>query len=297
MIKILILTLFAFGLLNCSTTDKSPAYRCPAGQGVSCAAFTSSSKALIPELVAELDAYQKNVNAAKSIRERNAVVSAELKKHLKEGTDKFLNADHQLIFKDQMREAIDASGTRRAAVFTVTHKGKKYFIKQLKTERSIENVVQEVQNAKLLSALGLSPKTELVTANNIPYLVMEHVSSINIKEVVVPESRTDGTRQRIDDILNYQSQSVDEGARTFARVLLYHPGYHQRLFEIAHILETYNFTDTSDFQFMVDLNKGPDSIQIIDVKDFRRNTNVSADFPSPDVSVRVFWSWIQRTAR
>jgi len=236
---------------------------------------------------AALDAYQDKVLKASS-EQRIRLIETELRGYLKDGQKKFLTNDGQLVFKNDMKTVIGSSGFFIAAAFTALYNGKSYFVKELKNDSPKETLLFEIQNAKMLFLLGLSPKVELVESNEAYYLVMENLSGINIKEVTMPGARTLSSKYRIDSNLNVDSKSVDEAAVLFAKALVSNSGYEKRLLEIAEILTAYGYTNAGDLQFMVDLKKGPSSIYIIDSEDFRRNGGPLSGFLSPKMAVRYY---------
>ncbi len=237
------------------------------------------------QFAAELNAFKKIIEQDSNVDNLGRILVAELNKFLKEGAKKYLDDNGLFKFEDSMELVKDSSGVINVATYTAYHEGRELFLKKLPSKFGSGFHLKEIQNARLLELLGLSPKVEIVMQGGDSYLVMEKVPGINIKEVIAPATRTSASSVRIESQLGADLGSISEAARIFSRIIISNPGYEVRLREIAKILRRAGFTSTRDFQFMIDLAKGPSSIMVIDSPLFKRNETGDLAGPTPEESV------------
>lgn len=208
-------------------------------------------------------------------------VAKELNIHIDDGNRKYLR-EGEFVFKSSMKLLKNVGGTNKIAAYHAEHEGRALFIKQIANEGK-DSALRQVLYAKILYALGLGPKTDLVRMSTEYYLIMDELPGVNIKEVLRPLWRQRNTRRKIDKMLGIKTKDLAESLSMFANAILGSESYMKRLELIVRRLDENGFS-VFDFQFMVDLETGPESIKIIDVESFGRSVepNTKVEFETGD---------------
>ncbi|MBC86595.1 MAG: hypothetical protein CL677_05395 [Bdellovibrionaceae bacterium] len=271
----------------------------------SCRALFSSKIHLHREAIDALNREQESLSLqleqARSLEQHNKAISSQLDKYFDEGRSIYLGKGER-EFKSQLEIIEGSSGKTRAAIFKATLGGENLIIKQLNAIKNDLDVLREVQNARFMELLGIGPKVHLVKIQNARYLVMEELPGINIKEVLFLEGRSSTTQSQIEHMLKITAPSLQVALNLFAKEFMADPAYEIKLREIQNLLLEHGFKNVEDFQFMVDLNIGPESIKIIDVEAYRRemdsplNKNSEPIWNTPEVLISNYLKRLERIA-